>query len=66
MIVDGNRITADEGKTLTNGETYSKQLYLGKSDSIDNWHEIPDEDVPEEPTIEDKAEAYDILMGVEE
>lgn len=65
MIIDGNKVTADEGKTLTNGETYSKQVYLGIHDSPENWHEIPDEDVPKEPTIEDKAEAYDILIGVE-
>lgn len=65
MIIDGNKITADEGKTLTNGETYSKQVYLGIHDAPENWREISDEDVPEEPTIEDKAEAYDILMGIE-
>lgn len=65
MIIDGNKITADDGKTLTNGETYSKQVYLGIHDAPENWREIHDEDVPEEPAIEDKAEAYDILMGVE-
>ena len=65
MIIEGNKVTANEGKTLTNGETYSKQVYLGIHDAPENWREIPDEDVPEEPTIEDKAEAYDILMGVE-
>jgi len=66
MIIEGNVITADEGMTLTNGETYSKHVYLGKWDSAENWHEIPDEDVPREETAEDKAEAYDILMGVSE
>lgn len=25
---------------LTNGETFSKKVYLGKNDSPDNWHEI--------------------------
>ncbi len=63
MIVDGNRLTADEGKSLTNGETYSKLVYLGKHDSINNWHEINDEDIPDESTIKAKAEAYDILVG---
>ena len=67
MIIDGNKITADEGKPLTNGETYSKQVYLGIHDAPENWREIPDEDVPEDDsTVEDKAEAYDILMGVSE
>lgn len=38
----------EEGYTLTNGETYSKRVYLGRNDSPENWWEIPDEDVPEE------------------
>ena len=37
-----------EGYTLTNGETYSKRVFLGINDSPENWREIPDEDVPEE------------------
>lgn len=51
MIQNQIQITvleAGEGKTLTNGEIYSKQVYLGIYDSPDNWHEIPDEDVPKE------------------
>lgn len=48
MIIRGNELIADEGMTLTNGETYSKHVYLGKWDSAENWWEIPDEDVPEE------------------
>ena len=38
----------DEGYTLTNGETYSKRVYLGINDSAENWREIPDEEVPVE------------------
>lgn len=37
-------LKADEGKTLTNGDTFGKVVYLGKNDSVDNWHEIPDEE----------------------
>ena len=37
----------DDGMTLTNGEIYSKQVYLGVCDSPENWHEIPDGEVPE-------------------
>ena len=66
MIVDKNKIIPDEGKTLTNGETYSKMVFLGILDSPENWREIPDEDVPVESRMEDKAEAYDILTGVSE
>lgn len=39
-----NKITADEGKVLTNGETYSKEVYLGKNDCSENWHEITEEE----------------------
>ena len=37
-------LKADEGKTLTNGDAFGKVVYLGKNDSADNWHEIPDEE----------------------
>ena len=32
---------------LTNGETYSKEIYLGCNGSIDNWHEITDAEYEE-------------------
>ena len=35
-------IEPEEGFTLTNGETYSKKVYLGIDDSPSNWEEIPD------------------------
>ena len=38
----------EEGMTLTNGETYSKKVYLSSLDSQENWYEIPDEEVPED------------------
>ena len=44
-------IEASEGMTLTNGETYSKRIYLGTHDSPENWYEIPDEQVPQEGDI---------------
>lgn len=43
------KLTASEGMTLTNGETYSKEIYLGCNDSIDNWREIPESEIPEIP-----------------
>jgi hypothetical protein len=39
-----NKITADKGKVLTNGQAYSKEIYLGKNDSSENWHEITEEE----------------------
>ena len=38
------KLTASEGHTLTNGEAYGKEIYLGKNDHADNWHEITDEE----------------------
>lgn len=53
---------------ITNGTVWSEGLYLGRSDSISNWHDTNEEppEPQEEPTAEDKAEAYDILTGVVE
>ena len=34
------KLTASNGKILTNGEAYGKEIYLGKNDSANNWHEI--------------------------
>ena len=48
MKIDGNLITPDEGKWLTNGQTYSQQVWLGVRDSVDNWHEVDESEVPEE------------------
>lgn len=44
MTVKGNKITADKGMILTNGKGYTKCLYLGVNDSVDNWHEITEEE----------------------
>ena len=40
-----NKIIADEGMWLTNGQgVYSKEVYLGKEDSALNWREITKEE----------------------
>ena len=72
--IDEKTYKADEGMKLTNGETFVNIVYLGKNDSIDNWHEITEEEAErlqteEVPTeelseLEQKAHAYDILTGV--
>lgn len=41
----------EDGYVLTNGETYSTRVYLGVNDSPENWHEIPESEVPEENTL---------------
>lgn len=40
--IELRHIVADEGMTLYDGETLSKEIYLGVLDSPDNWREIPD------------------------
>lgn len=35
-------LKASDGMTLTNGEVFAKEVYLGKNDSPENWNEIPD------------------------
>lgn len=36
------KLIAAEGMTLTNGETFGKEIYLGCHDTAGNWREIPD------------------------
>ena len=52
MIINDNVLKADEGMTLTNGETFGKVVYLGINDSMNNWHEITNEDAEEMQNIE--------------
>ena len=50
-------LKADDGKWLTNGETFGKVVYVGINDSVDNWHEITDE---EKTQLELSVESGDI------
>ena len=61
MIVEGNVLTAEEGKILTNGSTYSKQVWLGVNDSVNNWWEVDEAEAEE---LED-TEALKIITGKE-
>lgn len=54
------RLVADEGYTLTNGTENSS---CADTATPGDWTEILDS---EESTIEQKAQAYDILTGVSE
>ena len=40
--IELRKLTPAEGMTLTNGTVFSKEVYLGKNDSPENWGEIPD------------------------
>ena len=45
------KLTASEGYILTNGQVYSKEVYLGINDSIANWNEITEE-------------AYEVILNI--
>ena len=53
MTINGNILTADEGKALKKGDVYATIVYLGVNDSADNWLEIdePEEEISAEEAI---------------
>ena len=56
MIQENNILIPDEGKWLTNGNTYSKKVWLGTKDSLENWNEIDESEVPDEWKINEITE----------
>jgi hypothetical protein len=68
--IDEKTYKADDGMKLTNGETFVNIIYLGKNDSIGNWHEITEEEAErlqnaEMPT-EDEATEADYISALED
>ena len=47
MTINGNILTADNGKVLKKGDVIAETVHLGVNDSAGNWTEIdkPDEDI---------------------
>ena len=62
--IELRKLTAAEGMTLTNGEAYGKEIYLGKNDSPDNWHEITDTEY-EKILAEQEADVEKAMGGVQ-
>ena len=50
------KLTAAEGMTLTNGEAFGKEIYLGCNDSAENWYEITDEEAEHLQVEEEERE----------
>lgn len=46
-VIELHELTAAEGMTLTNGDVFSKKIYLGCNDTAENWREITDEEAAE-------------------
>lgn len=42
--IELRKLTASSGMVLTDGESYGKEIYLGKNDSPENWREIAEEE----------------------
>lgn len=49
------KLVADDGMTLTNGDSYGKTIYLGSNDSPDNWREITDAEADAAQTAAEEA-----------
>ena len=60
------KLLPDEGMILTDKATETmraEEIYLGKTDSADNYKDIPVEPAPIDEEIVQKAEAFDYLTG---
>ena len=58
MTINGNILTADEGKALQKGDVIAETVHLGVNDSSGNWTEI---DAPGEEISD--SEALEIITG---
>ena len=58
MTINGNILTADDGKALQKGDVIAATVHLGVNDSVSNWTEIDKSD----EEISD-AEALEIITG---
>ena len=56
--IELTKITASTGMVLTNGETYSKEIYLGVNDKLENWHEITEAEYQQILDEQNKEENY--------
>ena len=58
MTINGNILTADNGKALKKGDVIATTVHLGVNDSAENWVEIdkPDEEITD-------SEALKIITG---
>ena len=52
MTINGNCITAADGKVLQKGDITAATVYLGVNDSAENWTEI---DTPKEQITDSEA-----------
>ena len=58
MTINGNILTADNGKVLKKGDVIAVTVHLGVNDNVSNWTEIDKSD----EEISD-SEALEIITG---
>jgi hypothetical protein len=63
MTVINNKLIADDGMTLTNGEAFGKVVYLANGDDGSKWYEITDEEAAQ--MTSDPAEEADYIASLE-
>lgn len=65
MIIDSNHILPSDGYAyITNGTVWASEAYLGRSDSVDNWHDTNDE--PPSPEDNPSITPEQIISRLEE
>ena len=60
MTINGNILTADDGKALQKGDVIAATVHLGVNDSAENWVEIDEPQTDEDISAD---EALDIITG---
>lgn len=53
QIVEQRILTADDGKFLTDGETYGKTVVLPVGADHSVWHEVAEDELPKEEIEEE-------------
>lgn len=63
MTINGNILTADNGKVLKKGDIIAVTVHLGVNDSSDNWTEIDksDEEISDSEALAIITEGADTL-----
>jgi hypothetical protein len=54
------KIEADEGKILTDGETYGSVIFLGANRNVDEFYEIPREEY--DRIMEEQEKAAELAL----
>lgn len=55
------RLEADDGKILTDGETYGSIIFLGANRTVEEFYEIPREEY--DRIMEEQEKAAELEMG---